>query len=564
MDTKKLRRKQNTTDSGAVLFLIRKGPLGNNVGPWYGGVQNVWGEENVPENALSPKFLDPSKRASGLLCRGFLNRKSRALTPEGGGKRTVRGGGGPKPPFGRAVIRVPPWIVRFSTPLFFPPPHGVLWQCALHGLCILAFDWSEVGCVVVCPLPGQPFKYQLCTYSTNRDPKSLETHPPPPQNLGGVRTSRPKFRERKPKKHCKTSEVWGWGLHPPNLGSERRNTLLKQVILKIHKNLGGESSRPKFGGVGFKVCFGAKKTMVCCPDGFNWGVEFPLMDVAASLASMALQCATMVLHYLVVCQFDKFHGSFFSEPPKRAGKLVPHEKCRLHFRHFLLQSPRPATGVSRALRARSVPGVSVGVFLGPSAPGLRSVQRVSWECPRSVKKVSRTLRGHSRDTFWTLRSPGPEGPQRHLEGHSWDTSGPKGPRDSCSRSGGLQTFWRFLTSFALRENCRKVSKIFLRLFDDFWHLLTWPLSAGPLFAVRWCLAPRLPIRGHFAKALAVMIALKFALAPHCPGMDSCLVPRLKDSTTSKAPSSTSTRQIECKFFVRSFGAHLLIAWWISS
>ena len=65
------------------------------VGPWYGGVQksNVWGEENVPENALSRIFLDPSKRVSGLLCRGFLYRKNRALTPEGGGKRTV----GPKP-----------------------------------------------------------------------------------------------------------------------------------------------------------------------------------------------------------------------------------------------------------------------------------------------------------------------------------------------------------------------------------------------------------------------------------------------------------------------------------
>ena len=67
------------------------------LGPLYGGVQNVWGEENVPENVLSRKFLDPSKRASGLLCRGFLYRKNRALTPEGGGKRTVRGGS--KTPF---------------------------------------------------------------------------------------------------------------------------------------------------------------------------------------------------------------------------------------------------------------------------------------------------------------------------------------------------------------------------------------------------------------------------------------------------------------------------------
>ena len=35
---------------------------------------------------------------------------------------------------------------------------------------------------------------------------------------------------------------------------------------------------------------------------------------------------------------------------------------------------------------------------GPSGPGLRSVQKVSRECPRSVKKVSRTL----RDTLGTL------------------------------------------------------------------------------------------------------------------------------------------------------------------
>ena len=71
-----------------------------------------------------------------------------------------------------------------------------------------------------------------------------------------------------------------------------------------------------------------------------------------------------------------------------------------------------------------------GCLQGPSGPGLRSVQKVSRECPRSVKKVSRTLRFHSRDTLWTLRSPGPEGPRRHPEGH------PKG--HSCSSSGGLQ------------------------------------------------------------------------------------------------------------------------------
>ena len=90
-------------------------------GPWYGGVQNVWGEENVPEKAPSRKFLDPSKRASGLLWRGFLYRKNRALTPEGGGKRTVRGG--VENPFWEGCQS---W--GFPPPSFFHPPHGVLWM----------------------------------------------------------------------------------------------------------------------------------------------------------------------------------------------------------------------------------------------------------------------------------------------------------------------------------------------------------------------------------------------------------------------------------------------------
>ena len=75
-------------------------------------VQNVWGEENVPENTLSRKFLDPSKVASGLLSRGLVCRKNR---PQGG-RRTCQTkgvqnsflGGGPSSGF-------PP-------PSFFHPP----------------------------------------------------------------------------------------------------------------------------------------------------------------------------------------------------------------------------------------------------------------------------------------------------------------------------------------------------------------------------------------------------------------------------------------------------------
>ena len=56
-----------------------------------GGAKRMEGGKRTGERAL-PKILDPSKRASGLLCRGFLYKKNKALTPEGGGKRTVRGG----------------------------------------------------------------------------------------------------------------------------------------------------------------------------------------------------------------------------------------------------------------------------------------------------------------------------------------------------------------------------------------------------------------------------------------------------------------------------------------
>ena len=63
------------------------------------------------------KLLDPSKRASGLLCRGFLYRKNRAPTPEGGGGN-VPYEGGPKPLFGRGVIRE----VFHPPPFFSDPP----------------------------------------------------------------------------------------------------------------------------------------------------------------------------------------------------------------------------------------------------------------------------------------------------------------------------------------------------------------------------------------------------------------------------------------------------------
>ena len=77
----------------------------------WGGAKRM-GEERTRERALA-KILDPSKRASGLLCRGFLYSMR--------GVENVPYEGGVQNPFLGGVS-----FVRFSTPLFFPPPHGVL------------------------------------------------------------------------------------------------------------------------------------------------------------------------------------------------------------------------------------------------------------------------------------------------------------------------------------------------------------------------------------------------------------------------------------------------------
>ena len=86
-----------------------------------------------------------------------------------------------------------------------------------------------------------------------------------------------------------------------------------------------------------------------------------------------------------------------------------------------LQPPRPATGVSRALRARSVPGVSLGVSLGPFAPRVpqcpKSVPRVSPECQKGVPDTLGTLSGHFLDTPEPGARRAPETPRGTLPGH---------------------------------------------------------------------------------------------------------------------------------------------------
>ena len=91
-------------------------------------------------------------------------------------------------------------------------------------------------------------------------------------------------------------------------------------------------------------------------------------------------------------------------------------------------SPRPATGASRALRARSVPGVSpkvspnTGGVQGSVRQGVSRVLRApAPECPKSVPRVSPECPGHlflhSGDTLGTLFGHSFEHPVGHSLGH---------------------------------------------------------------------------------------------------------------------------------------------------
>ena len=127
-----------------------------------------------------------------------------------------------------------------------------------------------------------------------------------------------------------------------------------------------------------------------------------------------------------------------------------------------MQPPTRAFGpkgpeVFRGVSERVSPKIGV-------SGGVSRVPRVSPECQKGVW----TLRRHSRDTFWTLWGPGPEGPPRHSPGHSLrhpdfrghslghsrDTSGPKGPKPPVGGWGCLNSFnvfraWRPLGGLVL-------------------------------------------------------------------------------------------------------------------
>ena len=106
-------------------------PNYNNLGRDMGGCKTYGGWKTYQRTRSPENFWTPPKRAAGLLCRGFLYRKNRALTREGG-VENVPYEGGPKPLFGRGVIREVFHPPPFSTPPWRPlnnwEPTAAKWQ----------------------------------------------------------------------------------------------------------------------------------------------------------------------------------------------------------------------------------------------------------------------------------------------------------------------------------------------------------------------------------------------------------------------------------------------------
>ena len=90
-----------------------------------GGAKRMGGGKRTRERAL-PKIFGPLQK-SFWAALSWIFVQEKQSTDTWGGWKTYRTRGGPKPLLGGVSF------VRFSYPLFFPPPHGVIW-----------------------PMPGQP------------------------------------------------------------------------------------------------------------------------------------------------------------------------------------------------------------------------------------------------------------------------------------------------------------------------------------------------------------------------------------------------------------------------
>ena len=90
--------------------------------------QRTRSPENFQRTRSHEALLDPSKRASVLLCRWFLYRKKTEHWHLRGVENVPYEGGCPKPILGEGCHSR-----GFPPPSFFHPPHGVLWTNSENG-----------------------------------------------------------------------------------------------------------------------------------------------------------------------------------------------------------------------------------------------------------------------------------------------------------------------------------------------------------------------------------------------------------------------------------------------
>ena len=156
-----------------------------------------------------------------------------------------------------------------------------------------------------------------------------------------------------------------------------------------------------------------------------------------------------------------------------------------------MQASQSATGVSRALPGPKCPGsVPRGVSGALRAPA----SGASKKCPQSVPRVSKrcpdtpgTLSGHFLAPEAGARRA-PETPRETLP----DTSGPKGPRDSCLET-NLASHWegvRLPRASGSPRTSPEVPRTSLEVFGDFpGSSLTVELNSNPEVPRKF---PRLP------------------------------------------------------------------------
>ena len=148
---------QNREQSWTVYWPNLWYEIGTNTipGSWYGGVQNVWGEEKRTRERALPKILDPSLE-SFWSALWWIFAEEKQSTDTWGGLKTYRTRGVSKTPFGEECHS---W--GFPPPSFFHPP-----MASSEDSLRASFHNFEG---MLCPLDLWAFWKELCMLSKAPD-----------------------------------------------------------------------------------------------------------------------------------------------------------------------------------------------------------------------------------------------------------------------------------------------------------------------------------------------------------------------------------------------------------